>query len=518
MVLFFAAADLTRQAGIVVTIVNEPFQVRPADLVGCRYRLRQRLAHPEVGPTPAGQSRQAQLAAARALVFAALPVKRAVGDGRGKAFVRVDLATADTSEELALRDGETREALRRGAHLITRAVLCGEIDGVRVVCEIDVLVRTDAGYMPVIVSNHRVARKDPASLALMVPTGRLGLGAPLEVQAKPRHHTIDGYTLAMAHLLLGEKASGRGGVIGQDRERAYVGELARFIPPLKRALDTPIPPEPRRLKQCATCRFWPLCGEKLEEMDDISLVFSGGRGDQWRERGIHTVGQLIDANVGDASRIAQAWREGVPVLRRRGPVHVPRAEVAIDVDMEAYLDQGAYLWGAFDGEVYHPFVIWEEVGGEAEERNFTEFWRWLMARRDAAHAEGKTFAAYCYAAGGENHWLKSSAKRFDTVALAEVQAFIASDEWVDVFAHVRQHLVGTDGLGLKVLGPVVGFTWEDDDVDGEASVALRRQARRDDEAGAEARATLLQYNEDDCRATRAVREFLDAGAPGLPLL
>ena len=141
-----------------------------------------------------------------------------------------------------------------------------------------------------------------------------------------------------------------------------------------------------------------------------------------------------------------------------------------------------------------------------------------MARRDAAHAEGKTFAAYCYAAGGENHWLKSSAKRFDTVELAEVQAFIASDEWVDVFAHVRQHLVGTDGLGLKVLGPVVGFTWEDDDVDGEASVALRRQARRDDEAGAQARATLLQYNEDDCRATRAVREFLDAGAPGLPLL
>ena len=87
-----------------------------------------------------------------------------------------------------------------------------------------------------------------------------------------------------------------------------------------------------------------------------------------------------------------------------------------------------------------------------------------------------------------------------------------------MFAHVRQHLVGTDGLGLKVLGPVVGFTWEDDDVDGEASVALRRQARRDDQAGAEARATLLQYNEDDCRATRAVREFLDAGAPGLPLL
>ena len=82
-----------------------------------------------------------------------------------------------------------------------------------------------------------------------------------------------------------------------------------------------------------------------------------------------------------------------------------------------------------------------------------------------------------------------------------------------MFAHVRRSLVGTDGLGLKVLGPVVGFAWEDDDVDGERSVALRRAARFGDQA---ARDMLLRYNEDDCRATRAVRDFLDAGAPGIP--
>ena len=31
-----------------------------------------------------------------------------------------------------------------------------------------------------------------------------------------------------------------------------------------------------------------------------------------------------------------------------------------------------------------------------------------------------------------------------------------------------------------------------------------------------ARTMLLRYNEDDCRATRAVRDFLTAGAPGVP--
>ena len=501
-----------------VHIVNEPFQVRPADLVGCRFRLRQRWAHPEIGPTPSGESRQAQLEAARELVFAALPTKRAVGDGRRKAFIRVDLPPATTPTELLSRDAETRAAMRRGAHLITRAVLCGTLEGIRVVDEIDVLVRTDDGYLPVIVSNHRVARKDPESSTRMVPTGRLGLGKPLAVRAKPRHHTIDGYRLAMAELLLGESATGLGASIGQDRERAYLGEVTRFVPPMLRALGAPIPDEPLRLKQCAGCRFWQLCEPRLRELDDISLVFSGGRGDAWRDRGIVTVQGLIDASCGEASVIARSWREGIPVLRRQGPIRVPRADVEIDVDMEAYLDQGAYLWGAYDGAVYRAFVTWDDVGGEAEERNFTQFWRWLMGVRDAAHAAGKTFAAYCYAAGGENHWMKSSAKRFDSVELEEMKAFIASDEWVDVFAHVRTHLVGTDGLGLKVLGPVVGFTWEDDDVDGEVSVALRRAAREGGVDGAAARETLLRYNEDDCRATRAVREFLDAGAPGLPLL
>ena len=208
------------------------------------------------------------------------------------------------------------------------------------------------------------------------------------------------------------------------------------------------------------------------------------------------------------------------MLARTGVEPAPelRADVEIDVDMEAYLDQGAYLWGAFDGTDYRAFATWDEVGGadtDAEEENFLAFWTWLQSKRAAAHAGGKSFRAYCYAAGGENHWLTASARRFDSVDEAEVRAFIASDEWVDVFTHVRRHLVGTEGLGLKVVAPVAGFTWDDDDVDGERSVALRREARM---GSAEAREMLVRYNGDDCRATAAVRHFLSAGAPGVPRL
>lgn len=493
--------------------------MRASDLVGCRYRLRQRAAHPDVPPLPEALERKPRLDAARALVLDQLPVKRAVGDGRGRAFVRVNLDPAQADE---LRVAETWAAVRKRAHLITNAALRGEIDGVDVLAEVDVLVRVGGPgepvrYLPVIISDHRVARPHAEETLEMVAVNRLGLSAPLEVGAKARHHTLDGYRLALAELLLraGGLATGRGGVIGQDRSRVYFADTTRYVPAVRQALAASTPTEPKRLKQCATCRFWPLCRPRLEELDDISLVLPGGRGDAWRERGLTTVQSLIDASVGEPSRIAAAWREGIAVLRRPGAIEVPRADVEVDIDMEAYLDQGAYLWGTFDGRTYRGFATWEEVGGAAEEANFAAFWSWLTQLRANAHTAGKTFRAYCFSASGENYWMQASARRFGSVDASAVQAFIASEEWVDVFAIARRHLVGTDGLGLKVLGPAAGFEWEDSDMDGERSVALRRAARLGD---ADARAMLLRYNEDDCRATRAVREFLAAQAPGVPEL
>ncbi|AWB85173.1 TM0106 family RecB-like putative nuclease [Corynebacterium liangguodongii] len=484
-----------------------PFLIRAADLVGCRFRLRQRFDHPDYPAPPDAVARQEQVEAGREAVLRALPAP-------GAGFARVDIAPGRDPEQA---ERATREAMGTGAHVITGGVLTGRVGGVDVVSEVDILVRVGRGrYAPVMVSNHRVARASTSGSARFVPTSRLGRGAPVETGARLRHHTVDGYRLALAHLLLGELADGRAGLVGQDRTRAYVLEPARFVPALLSALRVPVPEEPRRVKQCASCRFWPLCEPRLCELDEISLVLPGGRADGLRQRGIDTVQSLIDAHVGEPSDLARAWRAGIPVLKRTGaPSRVPRADVEIDIDMEAYLDQGAYLWGAYDGEVYRAFVTWQEVGGAAEEANFAAFWEWLMSTRSRARAEGRTFAAYCYAAGGENYWMKSSARRFGGVDEDEVAAFIASEEWVDVFAYVRRELVGTDGLGLKVLGPVVGYEWDDDGIDGERSVALRRAARLGDE---EAREQLLRYNEGDCKATRAVRQFLAAGAPGVPLI
>ena len=224
---------------------------------------------------------------------------------------------------------------------------------------------------------------------------------------------------------------------------------------------------------------------------------------------------------------------GEPAALRVRETTAPRADVEIDVDLEAYPAHGAYLWGAWSPEDgYVPHVTWappgpDGLGGTAEAENFARFWDWLMERRAAAVGAGRTFRAYCWAAEGENHWLRHSAKRFegmefvvdgphgahvlDVPTIGEVEKFISSDEWVDLFRVTKKQLISPEGLGLKVVAPLAGFAWRDEDADGEASLSFYREAVGIVGDPAAARAKLLRYNGDDCRSTAVVRDWLDSG-------
>lgn len=484
------------------------------DLVGCRYRQIQRRRFPEIPPLETSVQRKARRDAGMGEVLERLP---ATGRKRGD-FLRIDL---DPRSDFA--EFDTLEAIASGANLISNAVFVGEEWEVTA----DILVRTpDGGYMPVMVSNHRVARADVHGTMHAIGTSRLGIGQPVQVNAAQRHHTIDGYRLCLAVRGLAQVGVDKhcGAVIGQDRDWAYLVDVSRYMPATERALRLPPPKGPRRVKECATCRFWAICEPELRDSDDISLFLSGDRADTYRERGITTTQQLIDASLGDISHIAAAWRAGIPVVRRREHTTAPRFDVEIDIDVEAYLDLGAYLWGTFDGDDYLPFVIWEGLGERTEAKNFAAFWAWLMARKATAQHRGQTFAAFCYASSGENHWLLSSARRFHGRAPGvpdeqQVRAFISSDQWIDMFTVARNQVAGPGGLGLKQLAPATGFRWAEEDFAGEDSLHAYLIASTGETAEAEAaRAQLLSYNGDDCRATAAVRQWLRQGATSAPVL
>ena len=65
---------------------------------------------------------------------------------------------------------------------------------------------------------------------------------------------------------------------------------------------------------------------------------------------------------------------------------------------------------------------------------------------------------------------------------------------------------------VAVVAPVAGFHWRDPDAGGEQSIGWYRdaQASRGVERDS-GRERILAYNEDDVRATRAVREWISRG-------
>lgn len=88
-------------------------------------------------------------------------------------------------------------------------------------------------------------------------------------------------------------------------------------------------------------------------------------------------------------------------------------------------------------------------------------------------------------------------------------------QWIDLHECAKTQ-IQTDGpLGLKVLARAAGFDWRDENPSGEASMRWFEAAREGGDAESDAdtwRQRILQYNEDDCRATQALRDWLNGPA------
>lgn len=311
---------------------------------------------------------------------------------------------------------------------------------------------------------------------------------------------------------------------------------------------------PSRIGECRRCSWWPVCSAELAATHDISLIAAGADVDVLHAAGVRTVDDLAGMNgaaaaalpltgmaSGTARARARAWVTGLPLVRRNAEVRVRRADLELDIDMESYLEDGAYLWGTYlTGPAVEPlglhagyraFGSWEPLPHADEGRAFAEFWGYLSTLRSAAAANGLTFAGYCYSKSAEERWLRSTPVRYPAVpgmpTSAEIDEFCASAEWVDIYQEIRDQFVVPGSMKLKALAPVAGFAWRDPEPGGENSMAWYRQAVGKSEPGGTAQVCgepvdremanrILRYNEDDVLATLALRTWMTHRAGEVP--
>ncbi len=230
-------------------------------------------------------------------------------------------------------------------------------------------------------------------------------------------------------------------------------------------------------------------------------------------------------NLATQIDLARARVGPAPAYRARGVerIAVPRGDIEIDVDMESTHD-GCYLWGALVSDRrasspdarYVSFATWDPDIEKGETLAFKDFWTWLTNERAQARAIGATLRAYCYSRSAEQGQMRRIADRIGL--LAQVDEFIASEEWVDLLEVVRTHLLTGRSMGLKEVAPLAGFAWQSDEVGGDLAMVNYDTAIDDVDpvTRATARAWILEYNEDDVRATATLRYWLDGPANELP--
>ncbi len=321
-----------------------------------------------------------------------------------------------------------------------------------------------------------------------------------------------------------------------DREQALRVALAEQA--AGRSPDDPPLLRPVVNRECSWCQWWPLCRAQLDD-DDLSLRINKSPLDTHEIRvlrglGVSTVTDLATADLdmllqdylpqvehrpGGEDRLRLAQRrsllllEGVELDRTTtGPIELPTAELEIDIDIETSRDERVYLWGFWvqdaDGTAgrYRHFSDFRDLDDEAELALAREALSWLRRLIDGRDARVFHYSDY------EVRRIEQLARDNADPVLQWARDY-ARDQFVDLFAPVRRHFFGTHGLGLKaVASKGAGFTWRDHEPGGLNSMSWFDDAVRAGSAVERdrARTRVLEYNEDDVRATCHVRRWLRA--------
>jgi predicted RecB family nuclease len=323
----------------------------------------------------------------------------------------------------------------------------------------------------------------------------------------------------------------------RERGISTVAELARLDIPTAKVLDSKVGGlndlvgNARELRHLATSPVGTVLPGTNSNLEDVLVgngictvgalaqldIYTAAMPD-----GIGLVDHIDQARVVDYARLKKMTH----IFRARDvpAVCIPRGNVEVHTDMEE--DGIIYMWGNYlswrsqNGKVrtsYHPFVTFERDDA-AEAQVFAEYWAFLNNwRAQAVEKFGEnTFKVYHYTQA-EDRCMRHIAKKHAGVdgipTLEELEMFLSSEEWVDLYPLLTKSLVWPcDDHSLKSLAKYVRFMWRDSDPSGAASTLWFQKAcdtTLSDKERAVWQKRILQYNEDDVMATAALVEFVD---------
>ena len=402
----------------------------------------------------------------------------------------------------------------------------------------DILVRIGSGYAPVEVKGHKTKNEtgipaqavDLASIATPEGTEAWFRGGRRRDLFQVAHYR------RILNITGHASTTPIGGVIGSEEPYQCMwvdldaGEESLFdvastaadkaVEAVRTGRNHPErPTEPACWRgECEQCDWRPLCRAQLTAVDDPTLL-RGVRSDlrtALAAEGIATVADIAglainDERIEDASVVLQARARTASRLLRSDPatkaIDVPTSPIEVDFDIETYGGR-IYLAGFLitrDGvSTFDPVYDW--VGTDASEKVLVE----AMFARLAAYGDDGAIVFHWHSY--ERTQLVAAGERHDLTipGATSIDAWF-DDTAIDLLAWTKERFESPNGYSLKTIAPLCGFNWRDDDPGGLQSEIWYEEML---DGADEMVQRLLEYNEDDVAAQKAIRNWIVANDDG----
>lgn len=197
---------------------------------------------------------------------------------------------------------------------------------------------------------------------------------------------------------------------------------------------------------------------------------------------------------------ARAIRDG-KCIRKAGPIELPERSTEIFLDLEGLNDVfddtlSDYLIGALvrtDGaETYHSFI----AEGKREDQMLESFLDFVDDQSD--------YTIYHWHHYEKTH-LRSMMERHGT----ERYGLLEPDIMIDLYkVATNAFAFPTYTNSIKDIAKWLGFEWRHDNVGATSAIELYLKYVEDTKSNKECMQMVLDYNEDDCIATRIIKDWL----------
>ncbi len=284
---------------------------------------------------------------------------------------------------------------------------------------------------------------------------------------------------------------------------------------------------------CKNCVWYTTCLTKLEATNDLTLIPELGRAkrDVLFDR-IHSIrelasieqadfidkGKTIFPGIGPPTLLKMQERAKLLTAGDRKPyltavVNLPPAgkELFFDIEVDPWRNGFCYL---------HGFV--ERQDGKNETERFVSFFAEALTPKEEQRAFAEAYAyiqasqpctIYYYSKYERTIYRNLSERYPDVCTRSHVDELFDPIRSIDLYYDVVKKATEwpTRDYSIKTLAQYLGFNWKDPHPSGAASIEWFY--RWVETGSQEIRTRILEYNEDDCRATRVLLDGIRRLSP-----